>query len=145
MRVLNNLLDDGRMNRLLEQETMAKSKGDVYTLVKMLDDVRHGVWSELSSSSPVIDGYRRELQMDYLSAIDRKINPAEVSSSANAAPRFGPPPIPLSDDAKSELRGELGGLRGEVQRAAARAGDRETQLHLQGAVQRIDMILDPNK
>jgi hypothetical protein len=75
MRVLNNLLDDGRMNRLLEQEAMAKSKSDVYTLAKMLDDVRHRVWSELSSSSPVIDGYRRELQMDYLSAIDRKINP----------------------------------------------------------------------
>ncbi|HWJ21429.1 MAG TPA: zinc-dependent metalloprotease, partial [Gemmatimonadaceae bacterium] len=48
-RVLNNLLDDGRMNRLLEQEAIAKStKSDAYPLAAMLDDVRRGIWSELS-------------------------------------------------------------------------------------------------
>jgi hypothetical protein len=111
----------------------------------MLDDVRHGLWSELSSSSPKADAYRRELQNDYLDLIDRKINPP--ATPANAAPQqnFGPPRIPLSSDAQSQLRGELVSLRGDIQRAIPRTSDRSTLLHLQGALHRIQDILDPNK
>ncbi len=145
MRVLNNLFDDGRMNRLLEQEALARTPSDVYVLSKMLDDVRAGVWTELSSSSPRIDAYRRELQMDYLSMIDRKINPPPASTATPQQQQFGPPRIPLADDAQSQLRGNLVSLRGEIQRAVARSGDRSTQLHLQGALHRIADILDPKK
>ena len=145
-RVLNNLLDDGRMNRLLEQEAIAKStKSDAYPLAAMLDDVRRGIWSELSSARPTIDAYRRELQMDYLGIIDRKVNPPAAGSVQPVQVFFGPRPAPLSDDAKSELRGELVSLRSQIVGAVGRAGDRATQLHLQGAVHRIDQILDPNK
>lgn len=144
VRVLTNLLNDGRMNRLLEQEAVVRNSSDVYQLSRMLDDTRQGLWSELGMGRPVIDGYRRELQLDYLSLIDRKINPPTVTA---APPQqfFGPPPVPLSDDAQSQLRGELVTLRGEVQRAIPRAGDRSTRLHLQGAFHRIGTILDPNK
>ncbi|MFN2567801.1 MAG: zinc-dependent metalloprotease, partial [Gemmatimonadaceae bacterium] len=143
MRVMNTLLDDGRMNRLLEQEALAQNKADVYTLTSMLDDVRRGVWEELSSPRPVIDAYRRELQMDYLALIERKLNPPPAPTAQGPQPQFGPPPRPLSDDAKSQLRGELVTLRAEIQRAIPRAGDRATTLHLQGAVHRIGEILDP--
>jgi len=146
VRVLNNVLDDGRMNRLLEQEALSRNASDAYLLSRMLDDVRRGLWSELSTSRPVIDAYRRELQMDYLSLIDRKINPPPAPATPAPVQQFGgTPPVPLSDDAKSQLRGELVTLRGEVQRAIARAGDRSTQLHLQGAFHRIASILDPQK
>jgi hypothetical protein len=144
MRVMNTLLDDSRMNRLLEQEALAQNKGEVYTLTSMLDDVRRGVWEELSSARPVADAYRRELQMDYLALIERKLNPPAASTTpAPQQFQFGPPPRPLSDDAKSQLRGELVSLRAEIQRAIPRAGDRATTLHLQGAVHRIGEILDP--
>jgi hypothetical protein len=143
MRVMNTLLDDGRMNRLLEQEALAQNKADVYTLTSMLDDTRRGVWEELSSARPVMDAYRRELQMDYLSLIERKLNPPAPSATPAPVFFFGPPPRPLSDDAKSQLRGELATLRAEIQRAIQRAGDRATTLHLQGAVHRIGEILDP--
>ncbi|MEO5589644.1 MAG: zinc-dependent metalloprotease [Gemmatimonadaceae bacterium] len=144
-RVMNNLLDDGRMNRLLEQEALASTPSDVYVLARMLDDTRAGIWSEISASRPKIDAYRRELQMDYLSLIDRKINPPPANPNAQQQQQFGPPRPPLSDDAKSQLRGNLVSLRSEVQRAISRAGDRSTQLHLQGALHRIGIILDPNK
>jgi hypothetical protein len=143
-RVLNNVFDDGRLNRLLEQEALARGTGDAYPLSRMLDDVRRGLWSELSSASPRMDAYRRDLQNDYLDLIDRKINPP--APSATPAPQnFGPPRVPLSSDAQSQLRGELVTLRGEIQRAIPRTSDRSTLLHLQGAVHRIANILDPDK
>ncbi|MGI8618926.1 MAG: zinc-dependent metalloprotease [Gemmatimonadaceae bacterium] len=145
VRVLTNLLDDGRLNRLLEQEALLRNSSDVYQLSRMLDDLRRGLWSELFTARPVIDAYRRDLQMDYLNIIDEKINPPVRQAGATSTFTFGTPPAPLSDDAKSQLRGELVTLRADVQRGIPRAGDRSTQLHLQGALYRIGAILDPKK
>jgi hypothetical protein len=144
LRVLSNVLDDGRMNRLLEQEALAGKKTDVYTLARLLDDVRSGLWSELASSSPNADAYRRDLQTDYLDLLDRKINPPPApTATVVLPPQFGPARVPLSSDAQSQLRGELVTLRASIQRAIPRARDRSTLLHLQGAVHRINNILDP--
>ena len=143
-RVLNSLLDDNRMNRLLEQEALGRERQYVYPLATMLDDVRGGVWSELRDARPVMDPYRRELQMDFLSIIDRKLNPPETPAGAPQQVFPGQPrPLPLSDDAKSQLRGELATLRSLIVRAVPRTTDRASQLHLQGAIHRIDEILDP--
>jgi hypothetical protein len=140
-RVLNNLLDDNRMNRLLEQEALGRERQYVYPLATMLDDVRRGIWSELEDARPVMDPYRRELQMDFLSLIDRKLNPPEQPATPLFPGQTRPPP--LSDDAKSQLRGELTMLRSLIVRAVPRTTDRPSQLHLQGAIHRIDSILDP--
>ncbi|MGK2934526.1 MAG: zinc-dependent metalloprotease, partial [Gemmatimonadaceae bacterium] len=145
VRVLRNLLGDGRLNRLLEQEALAGNPSETYALSRMLDDLRRGLWSELFTARPVMDAFRRQLQMDYLNEIDEMINPPARPSGSTPTFTFGTPPAPLSDDARSQLRGELVTLRGEVQRAIPRAGDRSTQLHLQGALYRIGAILDPKK
>src|SRR5690606_17751731 len=55
--VLNTLLAPARLARLIEYEALDAS--NPYTLGEMLLDVRRGVWSELSSSRPTIDVYRR--------------------------------------------------------------------------------------
>jgi hypothetical protein len=145
-RVLNAVLNDGRMNRLLEEEALAKSGGDVYSLADMLDDLRKGVWSEVAEASPKVDAYRRQLQNDYLSLIDRKLTPITVATPVQGGGfNFGAPQAPLSEDAKSELRGELVTLQAEIRRAIPRAADRETQLHLSGADHRISEILEPKK
>ncbi|HET7585104.1 MAG TPA: zinc-dependent metalloprotease [Gemmatimonadaceae bacterium] len=143
-RVLNNLMDDGRMNRLIEHEATASNANSVYTLPAMLDDVRNGIWSELSSARPDIDAYRRALQLDYLSLIERKLNPPEPTAQQRQFARFFRV-VPLSEDAKNELRGQLVVLKSEIQRAIPKTSDRETRMHLQGAVHRIDEILEPNK
>ena len=145
-RVLASVLNDGRMNRLLEVEALAKNGSDVYSLADMLDDLRKGVWSEAAEGSPKIDPYRRQLQNDYLTLIDRKLNPVTVATPAQGGGfNFGAPQAPLSEDAKSELRGELVTLQSEIRRAIPRASDRETQLHLSGADHRISEILEPRK
>ena len=145
-RVLTAMLDDQRLNRLLEQEALHERGGDVYTLGAMLDDMRKGIWSELFDTHPAADAYRRALQMDYLTQVDRKLNPPTTpdSNAAFLAAR-GIHIEPLSEDARSELRGELVTLRGDIRRALPRTTDRETQLHLEGADHRIGTILDPKR
>jgi hypothetical protein len=143
MRVMNSLFNDGRLNRLLEGEALAKNKSDAYTLADMLDDTRRGIWSEIYSPRG-IDAYRRELQNDYLNLIDRKLNPPESATAAQGGRGGGgAAAVALSDDAKSELRGTLVQLRTDIQRAIPNAADRESRLHLEGAVHRIGKILDP--
>jgi hypothetical protein len=51
----------------------------------------------------------------------------------------------LLEDARSQLRGELVSLRGDIRRAVARASDRETRLHLEAADHEIGNIPDPKK
>jgi hypothetical protein len=140
-RVLTNVLNDGRMNRLLELEAI--NPRDAYPLAEMLDDLRRGLWAEIyGNRAPSADVYRRALQSNYLQIIDRKLNPPPTSSGQQQNP-FAPRQEPLSEDAKSHLRGTLHTLRADIQRAVGRTSDRATRLHLQGAVHRIDQILDP--
>ena len=144
-RSLNAILDDQRMNRLLEWEATAADKTSVYLLGTMLDDVRKGVFEELAANRP-IDAYRRELQNDYITTMDRKLNPPPAApAAAGGGGGFGgaTPPAPLSEDAKSNIRAQLVTLKSEVDRAAQAATDRATQVHLMGASKRIEKALDP--
>jgi hypothetical protein len=130
-------------------EALAKNPSDVYTLADMLDAVRKGVWSELADGAPRVDAYRRQLQNNYLTLIDQKLNPPPAAApgqgGGGGGGGFGQQQAPLSEDAKSELRGELVTLQAEIRRATSRASDRETQLHLAGAEHRITEILEPRK
>jgi hypothetical protein len=145
-RSLNQILDDQRLNRLLEWEGTAADKNSVYMLSTMLDDVRKGVWEELAANRP-IDVFRRELQNDYITTLDRKLNPPPAAPAAGGGGGGGfgggAAPAPLSEDAKSNIRAQLVTLKGEVDRAAQASTDRSTQIHLQGASKRIEKALDP--
>ena len=146
-RSLNAVLDDQRMNRLIEWEGTAADRNAVYSLATMLDDVRKGVFEELATARPVIDVYRRELQNDYITTMDRKLNPPPAAPAApgGGGGGFGgaAAPTPLSEDAKSNIRAQLVALNDEIKRVMANAGDRATQVHLMGASTRIGRSLDP--
>jgi hypothetical protein len=144
-RVLTSLLNDGRLNRLLENEALAPEPSAAYSLASMLDDLKRGIWTELSAPSVSVDPYRRTLQNEFLMQIDRKLNPP--APSAIPVPQFPgfTPPAPLLGDARDELRGELVSLRADIRRAIPRAANRETQLHLEGADHEIGEILEPKK
>jgi hypothetical protein len=144
-RVLAALLQDARMNRMLDGAATAKNAGDVYSLLDMLDDVRKGVWSELGAASTRIDPYRRELQMNYITTMDRKVNPPPAPVAAPGAPVNPNAPAPLSEDARSQVRAQLVTLKAEIHAAAGKSGDRETRAHLENAEHRIGEALDPKK
>jgi hypothetical protein len=102
------------------------------------------VWEELAANRP-IDVFRRELQNDYITTMDRKLNPPPAAPAAAGGGGFGggTPPAPLSEDAKSNIRAQLMTLLEEVKRATPGATDRPTQVHLMGAAKRIEKALDP--
>ena len=144
-RILNAVLQDARLNRMNEQGALGRPARDVYSLSEMLDDLRHGVWSELAESKPRADAYQRGLQMNYLASLDRKLNVPPAPLPAGLPAAFAAQFAPLTDDAKSQLRGQLVALRAEVRRAIPNAADRETRLHLEAADHRIGDILEPKK
>ena len=139
-RTLNNVLDAGRMARMIENETLNGSS-KAYTLINMMRDVRKGVWSEIYAGRS-IDTYRRNLQRAYLDRLDYLLNEAKNQRGANSG-YYKKTGININQsDVKSVARGELKRLQRDV-KAASRKGNTLTRYHLQDAVDRIDLILDP--
>ncbi len=121
---LNGLLNVDRMKRLVEQE--AFHGDDAYTLGEMMDDLRHGIWSE-ASAGRATDAYRRNLQRAYLDRMGELMEDEDARQT----------------DIAPYVRGQLVTLRTELQQAVGRAPDRATRLHYRDAIARIDQILDP--
>ncbi len=140
-RTLNNILDFGRMARVIENETLNGSKA--YSLINMMSDLRRGVWSELRTGR-TIDTYRRNLQRAH---IDR-LKYLMITEKQNL-PNFRSPYFKLTrvninqSDIRSVARAELQTLKRDIRASISLTRDRMSRYHLQDAVERIDMILDP--
>ena len=144
--VLNSLLNNARMTRLVEFGAMSNGKGSTYTLSEMLTDLRHGIWSEVAAPSVRIDAFRRNLQYAYLAQLASKINPPAVVQSGPPLPAAfaffqAPPP----DEARALMRTELMDLDAQLRSALPRATDTETRAHITEARHRIDITLHPEK
>jgi len=144
-RVLTSILNDGKLNRLLENEALTSNRTDAYSLAQMLDDLKHGIWTELYQPRVSVDPYRRTLQNQFLDQVNTKLNPPPAPTTPPTNFAGFRPPAPLLADARNELRGELVSLRADIRRAMPQAADRETRLHLEGADHEIGEILEPKK
>jgi hypothetical protein len=123
----------------------------VYTFAELLNDLRHGVFTEIYAGGPVkIDVYRRGLQRAYLKDVGDKINPPVVA--AGAAGRGGgggggrggaAAPASNTGEIKAMLRGELTTLDSELAAAQKRATDVTTKRHLADARHQISDIVKP--
>jgi hypothetical protein len=111
----------------------------------MLDDVRRGIWTELSAPSVRIDAFRRNLQYAYLDQVGTKINGPFPAAPAGTPPQFAANFAPPPDEARGLLRSQLLELDQQLRSASARAADADTRAHIVEARHRIDMILNPNK
>lgn len=142
VRVVNLVLDPGRMQRLIEAE--ARLGGSGYGLGEMLGDLRAAIWSELGTGRS-IGTYRRNLQRGYLERMEWLMTdePEERPSPFGAAAAT-PVNVPQSD-IRPVVRGELETLKREIGRALSRGADRATRLHLEDARVRIDQVLDPHR
>ncbi|MDB2385223.1 zinc-dependent metalloprotease [Polaribacter sp.] len=139
-RTLYNILDAGRMARMIENETLNGSSAS-YTLVNMMNDLRKGVWTEVYNGRS-IDTYRRNLQRAYLDRMNYLLNEAKDQRGANRG-YFKQSGINISQsDVKSVVRGELKQLQRNA-KATMNSGNSLRRYHLQDVVDRIDMILDP--
>ena len=142
--VLNNLLDGQRLFKLA---TAANRYGtSTYGIDEMMDDVKKGVWSELSSKKP-IDGYRRNLQKVYAEKLIDLIT-SSTSGSLGVIivglPRgFTVPPSIKNTDVTSVVRGQLRSLQSEINAAIPGTTDKLSKYHLQDVADRIKKGLDP--
>ncbi|MCW3121989.1 MAG: zinc-dependent metalloprotease [Flavipsychrobacter sp.] len=137
--VLNSLLSGARLNRLA-MSTGRFGTSDTYPLEQMMDDVKKGVWSELSSKK-TIDIFRRNLQKAYVEALITLINP------------FAPAPTPgpfqqmavntKNTDVVSIARAQLTALKTQVDGAIPGTSDKMSKYHLQDVSFRIKKALDP--
>jgi hypothetical protein len=148
--LIASLLNDAKLTRLIETEALAKNPSDVYSFAEMLNDLRHGVFTEIYGSAPVkIDVYRRGLQRAYLTDIGNKINPPAAGAAAGGRGGGGggrggaAAPPANTGEIKSMLRGELKVLDSELAAAQKRATDVPTKRHLDDARQQISHILKP--
>ncbi|PWG04676.1 zinc-dependent metalloprotease [Polaribacter aquimarinus] len=138
-RTLNNILNPGRMARMIENETLNGASS--YTLVNMMSDLRKGVWTEMYNGR-TIDTYRRNLQRAYLDRMNYLLNDAKDQRGFNSG-YFKRSGITINQsDVRSVIRGELKRLQRDANNAS-KSGNTLRRYHLQDTVDRIDMILDP--
>ena len=137
--VINNVLNPGRMQRLIEAE--ARNGNEAYSLGEMMTDLREAVWTELARGRP-IEAYRRNLQRGYLERMEFLMTEEPTAPPARFAGRRTAVDVSQSD-IRAFVRGELNVLKGQIQRALRRSLNTATRYHLEDAVVRIDAILHP--
>lgn len=138
---LNQLLDPGRIARLIEAE--AALGNQTYTAIEMFSDLRNGIWSELAAGK-TIDTYRRNLQRAHIERLEylMKEEPAPVPAAFRAF--IGGTPVDVSQsDIRPIARAELKTLKAQISAAIVRTSDTMSKYHLEDCVQRITAILDP--
>jgi hypothetical protein len=139
-RNLNNLLDAGRMARMIENETL-NGTAKAYTLVSMMNDLRAGIWTELYNGA-AIDTYRRNLQRAYLDRMNYLLNEAKDQREINNGYAKQSGITVNQSDVKAVVRGELKRIQRDA-KAAAAVGNTLSKYHLQDVADRIGMILNP--
>ena len=139
-RTLNNILDFGRLARMIENETI--NGKDSYTLLSMMQNLRKGIWSELRTGIS-INTYRRNLQRAYIDRMEYLMT-KEQSEIPAAIRRFlSKTSINVNQsDIRAIVRAELKTLQRAVRTSAANSSGMK-RIHLQDVLERIDNILDP--
>ena len=140
-RTLNNILNLGRMSRMVENETL--NGNNAYTLISMMSDLRRGVWSELNSGRK-IDTYRRNLQKVHVDRLKYLMTVEKQNLPNFNSPYFKPTRVTVNQsDIRSIARAELETLKRTTRNAIGITSDRMSRYHLQDVLKRIDNILNP--
>ncbi|HYG20706.1 MAG TPA: zinc-dependent metalloprotease, partial [Ohtaekwangia sp.] len=139
--VVNQLLDPSRLARLIEAEAVLGKQA--YTQTDLYNDLRAGIWSELTAGKTT-DVYRRNLQRAHLERLEHLMKEEQEPVAANARAFTGFTPVDVSQsDIRPMARAELKKLKGMIQSAISRTSDAASRYHLEDCVARIDSILDP--
>jgi hypothetical protein len=137
---LNGILEWGRLGRMIENEAL--NGNDAYKMTELFDDLRKGIWTELSAGK-TIDVHRRSLQRAHIERLELMLTGEEPNFPA-AFRRFVGPQINASQsDIRPMARGELKTLQASIRSAIPRTSDRMSKLHLEDALERVNSILDP--
>jgi hypothetical protein len=141
VRTLNNILDLGRMMRMIENETLNGSNS--YSLISMINDLQSGIWSELNTGKN-IDTYRRNLQRAYVDRLGYLMTAKDIKPSGRNSSYVKTTTVTVNEsDIVAVVRGELNRVKAAAQRAALATTNTNTKYHLQDIAKRVDGFLDP--
>lgn len=141
VRTLNNILDLGRMMRMIENETLNGTNS--YTLISMINDLQSGIWSELNTGKN-IDTYRRNLQRAYVDRLGFLMTAKDVKPTGRNSSYVKMTSVTVNQsDIVAVVRGELNRVKAAAQRAALATTNTNTKYHLQDIAKRVDGLLDP--
>ena len=141
VRTLNNILDLGRMMRMIENETLNGTNS--YSLISMMNDLQGGIWSELNTGKN-IDTYRRNLQRAYVDRLGYLMTAKDVKPTGRNSSYVKITSVTVNQsDIVSVVRGELNRVKAAAQRAALATTNTNTKYHLQDIAKRVDAFLDP--
>lgn len=136
--VLKSLLDKNRLYRLTTSQV--RFGASTYAMHDMMEDLRKGLFTELSSHSNT-DVFRRNIQKTYVAALGDLIDPP-----ANPTPA-GFSMLPTSDvkntDVVSEAKSQLKKLAASIAANKSSFSDATTVSHFDDLQDRIKQILDP--
>ncbi|MAQ75135.1 MAG: zinc-dependent metalloprotease [Aquimarina sp.] len=140
-RTLNNLLDHGRMARLIENEAL--NNNEAYTLLDMMTELRNGIWEELRTGRN-IDVYRRNLQRAYIDRMEFLMTKDQPKVPENIRRWVERTEVNVSQsDIRAVVRAELNNLQRSVRSAIGRTNDTMSRYHLSDINERISLILNP--
>ncbi|WP_133757441.1 zinc-dependent metalloprotease [Gelidibacter sediminis] len=138
---LDNILDFGRMQRMIENETT--NGRDAYGLLTMMQDLRKGIFSELSSGK-AIDAYRRNLQRGYIDRMNYLMTKDQTPVPSQFRRFVSRTNVDVNQsDIRAIARAELKTLESAIRSGLSRTGDTMSKIHLRDALERIDAILNP--
>ncbi|MBT0608554.1 zinc-dependent metalloprotease [Aequorivita echinoideorum] len=132
-RTLENVLDFGRMARIIENESI--NGKDSYSLLEMMDDLRSGIFSELKNGK-AIDTYRRNLQRAYVDRLEYLMTKEQEGRNRTKVDVN-------QSDIRSVARAELKTLDNDIRNAIGRISDKMSKIHLLDLRERINIILNP--
>ncbi|MDY7393958.1 zinc-dependent metalloprotease [Aureibaculum sp. 2210JD6-5] len=139
-RTLDNILDFGRMARMIENETLNGNKA--YSLLDMMRDLRRGVWSEVYNGRS-IDTYRRNLQRAYIDRMEYLMTKEQTPIPAQFRRWVTRTNVNVKEsDIRPVVRAELKSIQRSARSAAASSSGMK-RIHLQDIAERIENILDP--
>lgn len=108
-----------------------------------MEDLRNSVWTELKTGAK-IDVYRRNLQRAHIDQLAFLMTEEQQSIPAAYRSFFVRTDVNVSQsDIRSVARAELNELKKLCKTAIAKTADKLSKYHLEDAMARIDLILDP--
>ncbi|MDR6784580.1 zinc-dependent metalloprotease [Pedobacter africanus] len=125
-KVLSKLLDQG--NLFMMQQYVGISGKAAYSPAELLQDLRKGIFSELTSGK-AISVYRRNLQKAYLDRLMQVLKPKDSTPFPATKPDL--------NDVSTVVKMEIRTLHGMVKAAVGRTVDRMSRAHLMDLEERI--------
>ncbi|MDX5337397.1 MAG: zinc-dependent metalloprotease [Cyclobacteriaceae bacterium] len=135
---LNGILEWGRLGRVIENEAL--NGNNAYKITELFDDLRKGIWTELSAGR-TIDVHRRALQRAHIERLELLLTGNEPNLPAQFRAFVGPQINASQSDIRPMALGELKTLQSQVRGAISRTSDRVSKLHLEDILTRINKII----